>query len=148
MSHMNKQVQVTCHEADWDASILFGCNIPLNGRVLTPRRLVAADLPAAQLAVWHDVVEQLKGLAPGEWTATLIVAERGEKQPDAPTGEAGEPSEEPSLEQQPIPIVRAEVYRKWDDGTTAEPIGYCFEEAAVLELFDWLVSPEAYGLGE
>lgn len=136
-----KQVQIICDPSHWDSSVIRGCNIPLNGRVLRPRSLVAADLPAERLAVWHAVVAQLKGLAPGEWAATLIVAERGERQG---TGELPDNPESGSSAAQAVPVVKAVVYRHWDDGTTAGPIECNFEEAAVLELFDWLVSAEAY----
>lgn len=137
-----KHIQITCDPSDWDASIIQGCNIPFNGRLLKPRQLAAADLPSSYLAIWHAMVERLQGLAPGEWAASLIFAER-RNEPSAENGE-----ETPPAGDEVRPRIHVTIYRHWDDGTTAEPVECSFDDEPVLKLFDWLVSPGAYGLAD
>lgn len=123
-----KKLQIAVKVDDWDGSVLYAVGRQLNGRQLVPVGIVARDLPEPRLTVWHGLVEQLRGVAPGEWAATYIAAELTTLPlpADAPEGTEA---------QQAVALA---VHRRWDDGTTAEPVALLLTEPAAVEFFEHL----------
>ena len=123
-----RRLQIAVRATDWDASVLYAVGAELNGRMVVPRGVVAGELPEPWLTVWHGLVEQLRGVAPGEWAATFITAE---------------------LTALPLPVdavpdavpqvgVALVVHRRWDDGTTAEPVEMVLPGDAAVGFFDFV----------
>lgn len=133
---MIPQLQITCHPADWDTSIITAADITLtDGRTLLPRSIIARDLPPDLLAVWHGAVDSISSLDPGGWAATLIIARRGSTTTYAlPAEEGMEP------EQIVTPHLTLTIHRRWDDGTTAPPIVQTYPDPYMLAFFDHLTS--------
>ena len=123
-----KKLQIAVKVDDWDGSVLYAVGRQLNGRQLVPVGIVARDLPEPWLTVWHGLVEQLRGVAPGEWAATYIEAELTTLPlpEDAPEGTEAQRA------------VELMVQRKWDDGTTAEPVELLLASPAAVEFFKYL----------
>lgn len=123
-----KKIQIAVKMDDWDGSVLYALGRRLNGRQLVPVGIVARDLPEPWLTVWHGLVEQLRGVAPGEWAATYISAE-------LTTLPLPEDAPEDTAPQQAVALV---VRRRWDDGTTAEPVELVLADFAAVEFFEHL----------
>ena len=123
-----KKIQVAVKMDDWDGSVLYALGRQLNGRQLVPVGVVARDLPPPWQPVWHGLVEHLRGVAPGEWAATYISAELTTLPlpADAPEGTEAQRA------------VELMVQRKWDDGTTAEPVELLLASPAAVEFFKYL----------
>lgn len=123
-----KKIQIAVKMDDWDGSVLYALGRQRNGRQLVPVGIVARDLPEPWLTVWHGLVVQLRGVAPGEWAATFISAELTTLPlpADVPEGTAL---------QQAVALV---VHRRWDDGTTAEPVELVLADFAAVEFFEHL----------
>ena len=121
-----KKLQIAVKVDDWDGSVLYALGRQLNGRQLVPVGGVARDLPEPWLTVWHGLVEQLRGVAPGEWAATYIEAE-------LTTLPLPEDAPEDTAPQQAVALV---VRRRWDDGTTAEPVELVLEAPEAVAFFD------------
>lgn len=118
-----KKIQVLCYNADWDASTITVLGVVKNGRRCLPRSLKVSSLPERWLTVWHGLVAILQGVAPGEWAATFISAALA----------AGEDGAE---------AVRLVVHRRWDDGTTAEPVVLVLGDAAAVDFFNYITEYE------
>ena len=118
-----KRVQIACDKEDWDASVVTVLGRVKNGRRCCPLSIKASGLPEPWLEVWHGLVEALKGVAPGEWAATFISAM-------LTCGEDG------------AAAVRLVVHRRWDDGTTAEPVVLVLGDAAAVEFFNYITEYE------
>lgn len=118
-----KRIQILCFKEDWDASAITVLGVVKNGRLCLPRSIKACSLPERWLTVWHGLVDTLRGVAPGEWAATFISA----------TLAAGEDG---------AAVVRLVVHRRWDDGTTAEPVVLVLGEAAALDFFNYITENE------
>jgi hypothetical protein len=85
-------------------------------------------LPERWFAVWAGLVDVLRGVAPGEWAAVYIQAFlRTEMR-----GDEEAPEE--------VPVVQLTVRRRWDDGTTAEPVELVMEDAAAVAFFEYLTA--------
>lgn len=121
-----KKLQIAVKVDDWDGSVLYAVGRQLNGRQLVPVGIVARDLPEPWLTVWHGLVKQLRGVAPGEWAATYISAE-------LTTLPLPEDAPEDTAPQQAVALV---VRRRWDDGTTAEPVELVLEAPEAVAFFD------------
>lgn len=140
---MQAQLQITCHPDDWDTSIILAAGIPLpEGRTLAPRSVVAHDLPAELLAIWHGAVAHISGIDPGGWAARHIVATRGESFVSSPAHEEGEDTESIA-----VPHLALTIRREWLDTdaralATAPDISLTFDDPAMLHFFDTLTSPE------
>lgn len=115
-----KTIQIACVPSDWDASTITTIGLTRNGRRALPVTRTARELPEPWLACWHGLVEVLRGVAPGEWAATFIMARLVEAAGDAP------------------PTVVLTVQRRWDDGTTAEPVCLSLEQAEAVAFFEFL----------
>lgn len=139
---MIPQLQITCHPDDWDTSVILAAGIPLpDGRTLAPRSVVALDLPADLLAIWHGAVAQISGIDPGGWAARHIVATRGESFVSSPSIEEGE---EPDCIA--VPHLALTIRREWLDTdaralATAPDISLTFDDPAMLHFFDALTAP-------
>lgn len=123
-----KRLQVSVRAEEWDESIIFAVGATRNGRQMVPRGLVARLLPEPWITVWHGLVEKLRGVAPGEWAATFISAE----QITLPLPEDAEPEAVPQVG------VALVVHRRWDDGTTAEPVEMVLPGDAAVGFFDFV----------
>ena len=135
---MTAQLQITCHPADWDTSVINAAGIALpDGRTLLPRDIIARDLPSDLLTIWHGAVASIADLDPGGWAATLIIAKRGITTTYADAEE---------IDAEPVaihtPHLSLTIHRRWDDGTTAPPIDQTYTDMAMLYFFDILTSPE------
>ena len=124
-----KAIQIACNPADWDASTITTVGRERQGRRALPESMVARDLPEPWLAVWHGLVDTLRGVAPGEWAATFIEAQLVGMPADSP----------PDAETEPA--VQLTIRRRWDDATTAEPVVMQMPGAAV-EFFEFLTADE------
>lgn len=123
-----RQLQIAVKVGDWDGSVIYALGREVNGRKLVPVGIVARDLPEPWLTVWHGLVAELLGVAPGEWAATFITAELTAM----PLPEDAEPDAEPLME------VALVVHRRWDDGTTAEPVEMVLPGDAAVGFFESL----------
>lgn len=123
-----RQLQIAVAVGDWDGSVIYALGREVNGRKLVPSGLVARELPEPWLTVWHGLVDALRGVAPGEWAATFITAELRA----VPLPEGAEPDVEPQME------VALVVHRRWDDGTTAEPVELVLPGDAAVGFFDFI----------
>lgn len=123
-----KQIQIACVPADWDESTITAIGMLRNERKALPVTTIAKELPEQWLAVWHGLVNTLKGVAPGEWAATFITAELVII-PNIVEGE------EEIEETQAIQLT---IHRQWDDCTTADPISMDLADAPAIAFFEWL----------
>jgi hypothetical protein len=123
-----RQLQIAVKVGDWDGSVIYALGREVNGRKLVPCGLVARELPEPWLTVWHGLVDALRGVAPGEWAATFITAELTAM----PLPEDAEPDTEPPM------AVALVVHRRWDDGTTAEPVELVLAEPVAVGFFESL----------
>ena len=136
---MKKEIQIVCEPSDWNKSSITVLGLRKNGRELMPQERSAEDLPEPWATVWRGIVEQLLGVAPGEWAAVYISAamvelERVVVPADAATGEPGVV--------ELVPAVALRLRRVWDDGTTAEPVELVLEDSAAVSFFDFLTTDE------
>ncbi len=115
-----KTIQIACVPADWDASTITAVGLTRNGRKALPVTRTARELPEPWLTVWHGLVDTLRGIAPGEWAATFIMARLVDAVGDAPAA------------------VELTVHRRWDDGTTAEPVCLRLEQPEAVAFFEFL----------
>lgn len=131
---MSKNLQIICNKDDWDKSQIVACGFTRNGRKALPVRFAAETIEEPWIDVWHHMVEQLKGLDPGGWAATLIhvdkvqvpvVKEEGADEPDAEDNDTA-------------PAIRLVINRRWDDDTTDDPVTLTFGNESVIALFDHL----------
>lgn len=130
-----RQLQIAVKVGDWDGSVLYALGREVNGRTMVPCGLVARELPEPRLSVWHGLVDALRGVAPGEWAATFITAELRA----VPLPEEAVPDVKPDVE--PQMEVALLVHRRWDDGTTAEPVEVVLSDAAAVGFFESLYAP-------
>lgn len=130
---MNTHLQIACAPDDWDASIITACGLTRGGRALLPQARRAADMPEPWLSVWRSLVEMIRGLDPGGWAATLIIAERTERREVTEDGAEGA-----ALAGELLPSICMTIYRQWDDGTTAAPVTLDIEQPEALSLYDFL----------
>ena len=96
-------------------------------------------LPEPWATVWRGLVEQLRGVAPGEWAAVYISAAMVELE------RVVEPAEEAAGEPgvvELVPAVELMMRRVWDDGTTAEPVELVMEDSAAVSFFDFLTTDQ------
>lgn len=124
-----KQLQIACVPANWDKSTITATGLTRNGRAALPRTTTAADLPEPWFSVWRGIVAALESLDPNGWAATFILAEKQYAAPDEET--------------EPTPSIHLTIHRRWDDKTTAEPLPLDIQEAAAVQLFDWLTADDA-----
>lgn len=118
-----KHLQIAVKADDWDGSSIYAVGRELNGRQMVPQRVVARELPEPWIDVWRGLVEKLRGVAPGEWAATLILASL--------TAVPVVDSESGEVEA----AVELLIHRKWDDKTTAPPLELVLEDAAAVAFF-------------
>lgn len=111
-----KTIQIACVPADWDASTITAVGLTRNGRQALPITRTARQLPEPWLTCWHGLVETLRGVAPGEWAATFILA--------ACDGES----------------VGLTIHRRWDDATTAEPLELELDAPEAVAFFEYLTT--------
>lgn len=131
---MSKNLQIICNKDNWDKSQIVACGFMRNGRKAIPVRFAAETIEEPWIDVWHGMVEQLKGLDPGGWAATLIHVDKVQV-PAVKEGEGDEGSgEEPTT----VPSIRLIINRRWDDDTTDDPVTLTFGDEAVIGLFDHL----------
>lgn len=130
-----KQLQIACVPANWDKSTITATGLTRNGRAALPKTTAAADLPQPWFSVWRGIVAALESLDPNGWAATFILAEK-----HYAAQESQEEGEEPS---EPTPYIHLTIHRRWDDNTTAEPLPLDIQEAAAVQLFDWLIADDA-----
>ena len=123
-----KQIQIAVKVGDWDGSVLYALGREVNGRKMVPCGLVARELPEPWLSVWHGLVDALRGVAPGEWAATFITAELTA----LPLPDDAEQEAEPQVG------VALVVHRRWDDGTTAEPVELVLHDEAAVGFFSFI----------
>lgn len=123
-----KRLQISVRAEEWDESVIFAVGATRNGRQMVPRGLVARELPEPWITVWHGLVDTLRGVAPGEWAATFITAELI----TLPLPEEAEPEAVPQVG------VALVVHRRWDDGTTAEPVEMVLPGDAAVGFFDFV----------
>lgn len=123
-----KRLQISVRAEEWDESIIFAVGANRNGRTLVPSGVVARELPEPWLTVWHGLVDELRGVAPGEWAATFITAELTA----LPLPVDAVPDAEPPM------AVALVVHRRWDDGTTAEPVEMVLPGDAAVGFFDFV----------
>lgn len=121
-----KLIQIACNPADWDDSTITTVGRERQGRRALPESLVARDLPEPWLAVWHGLVDTLRGVAPGEWAATFIEAQLVDVSADSA----------PDAESQPA--ISLTIHRRWDDATTAEPLLMQLGSPEAVEFFEYL----------
>ena len=127
-----KRLQISVKAEEWDESIIFAVGATRNERQIVPRGLVARSLPEPWLTVWHGLVDALRGVAPGEWAATFITAELI----TLPLPEGAEQDAEPPM------AVALVVHRRWDDGTTAEPVTMQLDDASAVDFFNFVFNFE------
>ena len=113
-------IQIACVPADWDASTITVVGLTRNGRKALPLTRTARELPEPWLACWRGLVDTLRGVAPGEWAATFIMARLVDAEGEAPA------------------VVGLWIHRRWDDGTTAEPVCLSLEQAEAVAFFEFL----------
>ena len=113
-----KKIQIACVPAQWDDSTLTVLGLVRNGRRALPVTLTAGELPEPWLAIWHGLVDALRGVAPGEWAATFIECQL-------------------AVDENGTPAVRLVIQRRWDDATTAEPVELLMGGEAV-SFFEYL----------
>lgn len=131
---MSKNLQIICNEDDWDKSQIVACGFMRNGRRAIPVRFAAETLESPWIDTWHAVVEQLKGLDPGGWAATLIHVDKVQV-PAVKDGEGdGGSGEKPAT----VPSIRLVINRRWDDDTTDDPVTLTYGNDAIIALFDHL----------
>ena len=124
------EIQIACKSGAWHDSVLYAVGVRRGARVVVPRGVVARDLPERWFAVWCGLVEVLRGVAPGEWAAVYIQAFlRTEVR-----GNEDEPEE--------VPVVQLTVRRRWDDGTTAEPVELTLADPAAVAFFNFLTTDQ------
>ena len=116
-------IQIACVPSDWDDSTITIVGLTRNGRKALPITHTARELPEPWLTVWHGLVDTLRGIAPGEWAATFIMARLVDAAGDTPAA------------------VELTVHRRWDDGTTAEPLSLRLEQPEAVAFFDYLTNP-------
>lgn len=123
-----KKLQIACVPENWNASTITAVGMCRNGRRALPVTTVAAELPQPWLTIWYGMVDTLRGVAPGEWAATYITAERvdlpAEHETDVPQA-----------------AVQLTIHRRWDDATTAVPVTLTMETAEAINFFDYLTTP-------
>lgn len=115
-----KTVDIQCATSNWDASLLIiGGLDDLHGRTRLPRTLRPTALPADRQEQWHELVHAISGIDPGGWAAQHIAAELREEDVNAP-------------------VVHLTIARRWDDGTTAEPLEMDMSDNIAVDFFGWL----------
>lgn len=117
-----KTIQIACVPAAWDASTITAVGLTRNGRRALPVTRTARELPEPWLTCWHGLVETLRGVAPGEWAATFILARLVDAAGDAPAA------------------VVLTIHRRWDDDTTAEPVELRLEQPEAVAFFEYLTT--------
>lgn len=119
-----KTVGIQCATSDWDASLLIiGGLANLHGRTRLPKTLRPTDFPADKLEQWHELVRAIGGIDPGGWAAQHIAAELRDEDVNAP-------------------VVHLTIARRWDDGTTADPLEMDMGDNLALDFFGWLTRDE------
>ena len=136
---MKKEIQIACVPGEWNKSCITVLGLRKNGRELMPQERCAEDLPERWFAVWCAMVEQLRGVAPGEWAAVYISAKLVEV--ERVIEPADEAASEPGVVET-VPAVALRLRRVWDDGTTAEPVELVMEDAAAVAFFEYLTAEE------
>lgn len=127
-----KQIQIACVPDNWDASKITVTGLRRNGRSALPVTLTSCELPEPWRTVWHGLVGTLKGVAPGEWAATFISAERT----TLPL------TDEKPEDEEPQPAVALTIHRIWDDKTTADPVPLTLADPAAVAFFNFLTTDE------
>lgn len=122
-----KTLQIACVPADWDASTITAVGLRRNGRQALPITTTARELPEPWLTIWHGLVENLLGVAPGEWAASYIEAQLVALPADA-TGT------------EPQPAISLTIHRRWDDDTTAEPLQLLLDSPEAVAFFEFLTN--------
>lgn len=119
-----KTVIIQCDPTNWDESLLIVFGLPmLHDRARLPRSLRPTALPADRLEQWHELARAIGGIDPGGWAAQHIEAELRDKDVNAP-------------------VVHLTIARRWDDGTTAEPMEMDMSDNVALDFFGWLTRDE------
>lgn len=128
-----KTIQIACTPENWDNSTITATGMARNGRAALPKSTTAKHLPEPWLTIWHAIVRELEKLDPHGWAATFITALRQERAQEPQASAESQP---------PVPFVRLEIQRRWDDSTTAPPVVLDIEDAPAVELFEWLTRNE------
>lgn len=134
---MNTELQIVCEPGAWNKSTFSVVGARKNGRLRMPQKCAVEDLPERWFAVWCAMVEQLRGVAPGEWAAVYISAKLVEV--ERVIEPADEAAGEPGVVET-VPAVALRLRRVWDDGTTAEPVELVMEDAAAVAFFEYLTA--------
>lgn len=119
-----KTVKIQCATSNWDASLLIVSGLAdLHDRTRLPRTLRPAELPEGRLEQWHELVRAIGGIDPGGWAAQHIEAELRDEDENSP-------------------VVHLTIARRWDDGTTAEPLEMDMGDNLAVDFFGWLTRDE------
>lgn len=129
---MNPQLQITCPPGDRDAALIVAAGIPFRDNLFQPRGIAAGDLPPDLLEVWHASFSRLGAFEPGEWFATFVVMDPGERVTVACAPKSVAVKE---------PILCCTVSRAYEDGSPCDPLSFVLSDAASLHFFEVLTSP-------